>query len=254
MRRIRLFHWNAKEATPLVEQLKGDGYTVDYPGDKVLEQPFRTLRESPPYAIVIDLTRLPSRGRHLAGAIRSVKTIRSIPIVFVDGDRKKIERIRAELPDAIYTSSEKLGAALKRAKPLVNPASPPYSNRTIAQKLGIREGMRVAVVDAPRGYATAVGTLPAGTSFEEDPVDVLPFTLWFVRKPEEYLGALPRMRQLANDSRLWVIYPKQHTRQKTSAEVTLFFIRETASRVGLIHYKTCSLDTTWTGIALALRK
>lgn len=252
MRRIRLFHWNATEAKPLIERFQGDGYTVDYPGDKVLERPFRSLRESPPYAIVIDLTRLPSRGRHLAVAFRSEKTIRSIPIVFVDGDPEKVERIRAELPDAIYTSRAKVSSALKRAKPLVNPASPPYSNRTTAQKLGIREGKRVAVVDAPRGYAKTVGTLPAGASFEEDPADVLPVTLWFVRKPEEYLAALPRMRELAGKSRLWVIYPKQQGRQKTSAEVTLFFIRDTALGVGLVHYKTCSLDTTWTGMALAL--
>src|SRR5713226_7023751 len=120
MPRIRLFHWNAAEAKPLIEQLQSNGYTVDYPGDKVLERPFRSLRESSPHAIVFDLTRLPSRGRHLAVAIRSQETIRSIPIVFVDGDPKKVRRIRAELPDAVYTSRAKLRTALKRAKPLAN--------------------------------------------------------------------------------------------------------------------------------------
>src|SRR5712692_10428170 len=121
MSRIRLFHWNAKEARPLIEQLRSYGHTVDYPDDKPLERRFRSLREAPPHAIVIDLTRLPSEGRHLAVAIRSRTTIRSIPIVFVDGDPQKVERIRAELPDAVYTSRAKLGSALKRAKPLVNP-------------------------------------------------------------------------------------------------------------------------------------
>jgi hypothetical protein len=254
MPRIRLFHWNAAEAKPLIDQLRAGGYTVDYRNDKALGVPFRSLRESPLHAIVIDLTRLPSRGRHHAVAIRSEKTIRSIPIVFVDGDPEKVERIRAELPDAIYTSCAKVRSALKRAKPLVNPASPPYSNRTTAQKLSIREGLRVAVVDAPRGYAKTVGTLPAGASFEEDPADVLPVTLWFVREPEEYLAALPRMRELAGKSRLWVIYPKQQARQKASAEITLFFIRDAALRVGLVHCKTCSVDKTWTGMALALSK
>src|SRR5262249_31405220 len=159
---IRLFHWNATEAKPLIGQLRAAGYTVDYPGDKLLERRFRSLRESPPHAIVIDLTRLPSEGRHLAVAIRSRKMIRSIPIVFVDGDPRKVERIREELPDAIYTSRTSLGSALKRAKPLVSPVAPPYSHRTTAQKLGIRESTGVAVVDAPRGYVRAVGTLPEG--------------------------------------------------------------------------------------------
>src|SRR5438105_6831238 len=101
MARVRLFHWNAIEAKPLIAQLQAGGYTVDYPSDKVLERRFRSLRESPPHAVVIDLTRLPSQGRHLAVAIRSKKTVRNIPMVFVDGDPKKVERIRAELPDAI---------------------------------------------------------------------------------------------------------------------------------------------------------
>src|SRR5712675_3589775 len=112
MPRIRLFHWNATEAKPLIEQFQADGYTVDYAGDKVLQFPIRSLRESPPHAIVIDLTRLPSRGRHVAVAIRARKTIRNIPIVFVDGDPEKVEQIRADLPDAIFTSRAKIRSAL----------------------------------------------------------------------------------------------------------------------------------------------
>ncbi|HEV2690938.1 MAG TPA: hypothetical protein VGV35_20420, partial [Bryobacteraceae bacterium] len=69
MSRIRLFHWRAAEAEPLIEQLQAGGYAVDYSGDNVLERPFRSMRESPPHAIVIDLTRLPSAGWHVAVAI-----------------------------------------------------------------------------------------------------------------------------------------------------------------------------------------
>jgi len=254
MARVRLYHWNAKEARPLLEQLQVDGYTVDYPSDNVLERGFRSLRESPPHAIVIDLTRLPSQGRHVGVAIRARKTIRNIPIVFVDGDPEKVEQIRADLPDAIFTSRAKIRSALNRARPIANPAAPLYSNRTVAQKLGIREDTRVAVLDGPRGYAKAVGALPAGARFEEDPAEMLPVTLWFVRDPEMYLAALPRMRKLATKSRLWVIYPKQQGRPKASREVSLFFIRNEALGVGLLHYKTCSLNATWTGMLFAPRK
>jgi CheY-like chemotaxis protein len=254
MARVRLYHWNAKEARPLLEQLQVDGYTVDYPSDNVLERGFRALRESPPHAIVIDLTRLPSQGRHVAVAIRSRKTIRNIPIVFVDGDPEKVEQIRADLPDAIFTSRAKLRSALKRARPITNPAVAPYGNRTVAQKLGIREDTRVAVLDGPRGYARAVGELPAGARFEEDPAEVLPVTLWFVRDPEMYLASLPRMCKLASKSRLWIVYPKQQARQKPPGEVTLFFIRDEALAGGLLHYKTCALNTTWAGMLFAPRK
>ena len=252
--RVRLFHWKAAEAKPLIQQLRDDGYTVDYAGDSVLQSPYRSLRESPPHAIVIDLTRLPARGRHLAAGIRSDRTIRSIPIVFVDGNPEKVEGIRAGLPDAIFTSRAKLGPALKRAKPLASPASPPFSNRTTAEKLGIREDMRVAVVDPPTGYAKAIGTLPAGAWFEEDSADALPVTLWYVRDPQEYLARLPRMRELAGKSRLWVMYPKRQPGEKTAAEVGLFFLRDAAMEVGLVHRKTCSVDKTWSGMLLVRRR
>jgi hypothetical protein len=47
--------------------------------------------------------------------------------------------------------------------------------------------------------------------------------------PDEFLAALPRMRELASNSGLWVIYPKQQARQKAPGEVTLFFIRDEAA-------------------------
>ncbi len=138
MPRVQLLNSEAGEAKRLIEQLRASGYTVACRDEGFV----RSLRELPPHALVIDLARLPSRGRHLAMWIRSQELIRSIPIVFVDGDPEKVQRIRAELPDAIYTSRAKLTAALKRAKPLASPAVG-YGNRTTAQKLGIRDGARV---------------------------------------------------------------------------------------------------------------
>ena len=44
-----------------------------------------------------------------------------------------------------------------------------YGSRTVAQKLGIKEGSTVAVIDAPRDYAAALGELPAGVEIVEDP-------------------------------------------------------------------------------------
>ena len=123
MPRVRLFHWRAEEARPLIAALRAAGYTVDYPGDKANGN-WRSLRETPPLAAVIDLTRLPSHGRYVAAEIRATKSIRHIPIVFVDGDAEKVERIRKELPDAVYTSRSRLVSALKRVKPLADPVVP----------------------------------------------------------------------------------------------------------------------------------
>src|SRR6476661_4992293 len=129
MPRVRLFHWRAEEAKPVIAVLRAGGYTVDYLGDKPGN--WRSLRASPPLAAVIDLTRFPSHGRWVAAEIRATKSLRHIPIIFVDGDAEKVERIRKELPDAVYTSRSRLVSALKRVKPLADPVVPArMMNRT----------------------------------------------------------------------------------------------------------------------------
>ena len=258
MPQVRLFHWKAEEAKPLIALLRTAGYTVDYPGDTVNGN-FRTMRQTQPAAAVIDLTRMPSHGRYVAAAIRTTKALRHIPIVFVDGDPEKVERLRKEYPDALYTSRAKLAAVLKRAKPVADPVVPAHviaapSDRTTAQKLGIKEGARVAVIDAPPDYAKILGPLPAGANYEEDPDEVFEATLWFVRDPDVYLAGVSRWRERVARTKLWIIYPKAQAQRRAASGLTQFFIRDAAMAVGLVDYKGCSLNDTWTGMLFTRKK
>jgi hypothetical protein len=253
MPRVRLFHWRADEAQPLIATLRAGGYTVEYPGDKI-NGSWRSLRESPPLAAVIDLTRMPSHGRWVAAEIRATKSIRHIPIVFVDGDPEKVEAIRSMLPDAVYTSRSRLISALKRVKPLTDPVTPPRimnrTDRTAAEKLGIKAGARVALIDPPVDYVRVLGKLPKDVALEEDPVEATPLTLWFVRDPDRYLVGLGQMRKRALTSRIWIIYPKG----RQASGLTQSLIREVALSVGLVDYKVCSVNEVWTGLLFTRKK
>ena len=259
MARIRLFHWRASEAEPLIDAIRGAGFEVDYPGDKP-QSSLRSIREGGYHAIVIDLTRQPSHGRYLGIEIRAQKSIRHLPLVYVDGDPEKVERIREVLPDAIYTSRAKVGAALKKAKPVSDPVATvammaSYGTRTTAEKMGIKEDARVAVIDAPKGYAKILGNLPKGVTFEENPHEVLPVTLWFVHDPNEYSASLPAMRKLASaQSKLWVVWPKAASKKGNQSGVTQTLIREAAIDAGLVDYKICSVNETWSGMVFALKR
>ena len=59
------------------------------------------------------------------------------------------------------------------------------------------------------------------------------------------------MRQLAAQTRLWVIYPK---RGAQTTDLTQFIVRESALAVGLVDYKICSVSATWTGMLFARKK
>ena len=169
---------------------------------------------------------------------------------------KEIAAIRKLLPDAVYTTRAKAGAAVKRAKPLADPVVPPqmmfsYGGRTVAQKLGIRENTRVALVDAPVGYAKMLGALPEGASLEEDPDEPLAITLWFVRDPDAFLSRLAHMSRLAAKTRLWIVYPK---RSAQATSLNQFMVRQSALDSGLVDYKICSVSETWTGMLFARKK
>src|SRR5438093_12482819 len=73
------------------------------------------FRKNPPIAVLIDLDRLPSHGREVAVALRNHGSTRQIPIVFAGGLEEKVERIRRELPDALFTDWKHVARALKQA-------------------------------------------------------------------------------------------------------------------------------------------
>ncbi len=255
MPRVRLFHWRAEEAKPLIAVLRAEGYTVDYPGDKANGN-WRTLRQSPPLAAVVDLTRLPSHGRWVAAEIRATKSLRHIPIVFVDGEPAKVEVIRKMMPDAVFTSRARLPSVLKKVKPLAEPIVPPRlmnrTDRTAAEKLGITAGARVALLDPPPGYLRVLGKIPPDVVFEEEAEAAAPLTLWFVRDPDTYLTGIEVMRKRSCSSRIWVLYPKGESGRRSG--ITQGFIRETALAVGLVDYKVCSVNEVWTGLLFTRKR
>ncbi len=255
MARVRIIHWRAAEAGPLVEACRACGHEVEY-DDTPFPALAKSIRHNQPDALVIDLTRLPSHGREVAMAIRRTKYSRHIPIVFVDGEPEKVEAVRKQLPDATFATRKQLCSRIKAAcaNPVANPVAPPsvmerYGSRTKAQKLGIREGSTVAVMDPPRDYETVLGDLGEGVELVENPASIHPVTLWFVRDPEAFLAALRRMRAIAHKTRLWVIRPKG---QKSLLNEN--FLRGAANEVGLVDYKICAIDDHWTGIVFARRK
>ena len=258
MRRIRLIHWKPEEASPIAETLKGAGFEVDYDG-KIAPEILRAVRLSPPDAVVIDLSRLPSYGREVAIALRGNKSTRHIPILFLDGAPEKVAIVQQKLPDAAYCERARLVAGLRECIK-EGPRSPVvplqmmerYSSRTTAQKLGIAAGMKVAVIDAPRDYARVIGALPDDVEFDEESWNGCAVTLWFVEEPEAFLSALQKMRRAAAVSKLWVAWPKKAARKDCLLNETM--IRETAIGSGLVDYKICSLNETWSGLCFALKK
>jgi hypothetical protein len=254
MLRVRLFHWKAEEAKPLIGKLRAAGYeVVQRPGARTS---VREVKESGTAAVVIDLSRMPSHGRYVGAWMRASKSTRHIPLLFVGGEPEKVAAIQKHMPDAVYTSVAGIGAALKKAitNPLRDPVIPMQMletapGRTAAQKMGIRAASMVGLIDPPPDYLKVLGELPDGVVLEEDSSHVRPVMVWFVHDPGEFEAALPSRRALAVRSRLWIVWQKGR-RDGLNGN----FVRERALAMGLVDYKICSLDGVWSGMVFTVKK
>jgi CheY-like chemotaxis protein len=255
-----LIHWRSTEAAAHILKLRNAGYEVEY------EEEFRPglmkeWRESPPDVFAIDLSRLPSHGREIAIALRQSKATRSIPIVFCDGDSQKVAIIRELLPDAAYCELRSLAATLKKAL-----AAPPrdavrpvammdrYKARSAAEKLGIREGNRVAVVGAPRDYDRVLGPLPSDVDLQEteNGDSSAHVHLCFAHHPDHLVSTLSSLRRYAKSSKLWILWRKGG--KSAAGDVTERLVRATALDLGLVDYKICSVNEIWTAMCFALKR
>ena len=248
---LLLFNGKLDEAEPLATKLRGAGYIL-----RPLTPSVRIVKEAAPVAVVIDLSRMPSGGRAVGVWLRGSKSTRHIPLVFVDGDAEKVAAVREDIPDAVYTTLAGIRGALKKA--IANPPSEPVvprqmmeppPGRTTAQKLGIREGTVVGLIDPPADYLRVLGELPEGVVLEESPRRACAVTAWFVHDASEYEAALPQRRMLAARSRLWILWRKGR-RDGLNGK----FVRAAALAMGLVDYKICSLDGVWSGMAFAVKK
>jgi len=253
MRRVRFLHWNADEAAATLASLRKARFQVEY-AEAVDAVMMRQWRADPPQAFIIDLSRMPSRGREIAIALRQSPKTRHVPIIFCDGALEKVKLIRDVLPDATYCVSADLIKTLRNVKPLHEPAKPldmmnRYSSRTTAQKLGIREQSSIAAMNPPRNLQSMLGELPQGAEFCEEAGAV---TLCFVHSVDELRADISRVRSLAAATKLWILWRKKSAPGHDG--VTEPLVRETGLELGLVDYKICSVDNTWSAILFAKKR
>jgi hypothetical protein len=257
MTRIRLIHWNAEEAAPRIEALRAAGYDVEY--GELNGDSYRALRLNPPAAFVIDLTRMPSHGCEVGVGLRGYKDTRHTPLVFVEGELEKVRRIRKILSDATFTTWSKIRGALKTAiaNAPANPVVPEsnlagYSGTPLPKKLGIKENAVVALINAPKGFDATLGELPDGVRFKKQATGAPDLILWFIRMRAELEDRIEEMQELTGAGGIWIAWPKQASGVAT--DLTQAIVRETGLAAGLVDYKVCAIDATWSGLKFARRK
>lgn len=255
--RIQLIHWKATEAQEKAKKLRSFGYEVDCA--PFTPAVWKQLRQEPPAAVVIDLSRLPSQGRDLGVAIRKHKATRHVPLVFVDGEAAKVERVKQLLPDAVYAAWNRTQSALKRAisQPPAEPVVPRstmegYAGTPLPKKLGIKAGSVVVLVGAPPEFEETLGKLPDDVTLRRHNRGRRDLTIWFTRSQKDLQRRVERMGNVAREGGLWIVWQKKSSAEAT--DLTQTVVRRIGLASGLVDYKICAVDETWSGLKFTRRR
>lgn len=259
MRRIYLIHRDNAEAAGRAEALRSAGYDVAH-DDTVGPATVRAIRDDPPAAVVIDMSRIPSQGRDFGLALRHHKGTRHVPLVFVGGDPEKIDRVKELLPDAVYTPWSRIRSSLRRAiaHPPAEPVAPRsllagYEGTPLPKKLGVKPDSVIALAGAPRGFEKKLGRLPRGATLRRQVRGACNLVIWFTKSRKDLEKRIDRMgAAMADRGSLWVAWPKKAS--GVPSDITQKDVRAVGLAAGLVDYKVCSIDDTWSGLRFARRK
>ncbi len=95
-----------------------------------------------------------------------------------------------------------------------------YSKRSLVDKLGIRAGFRIGLVDAPRNYSATLGQLPKNVAVTElapptGAASELDFVQVFTQARRQLEAKLPLLKSLLSSrGMLWVSWPKGASKVK----------------------------------------
>ena len=127
-----------------------------------------------------------------------------------------------------------------------------YSGTPLPQKLGIKPGTTVIVINEPPNYRKLLGKLDRVT-FSNRISTNSDFVHLFTKRRSEFESRLSILRdKIADNGTIWVSWPKKSANIPT--DITEDVVREVALPLGLVDIKVCAVDETWSGLKLMIRR
>jgi hypothetical protein len=124
-----------------------------------------------------------------------------------------------------------------------------YSGTPLVQKLGIKPGFKMIVVNEPEGYWDWISPLPEGVvSSAKAPID---FIHLFVTSKKKYETEVLKLRdKLKPEGMIWISWPKKASKVETDMDENI--IRDFALKNKLVDVKVCAVNEVWSGLKLVI--
>jgi hypothetical protein len=127
-----------------------------------------------------------------------------------------------------------------------------YSGTPLAKKLGIKEGFRIALVNAPKDFESELGELPGNVQFIRRPAKSLDIILFFVLTERTLTRDFAKLAaRLTPNGMLWIAWPKKSSGVAT--DLSEQRVQRIGLEAGLVDVKVCAIDETWSGLKFVYR-
>ena len=127
-----------------------------------------------------------------------------------------------------------------------------YSSTPLAKKLGIKEGSRIGLLNAPKDFENALGKLPDRAEFVERLTKSLDIILFFVLTERALARDFARLAtKLATNGMIWIAWPKKSSGVAT--DLSFDSVQRIGLDAGLVDVKICAIDDTWSGLKFVYR-
>jgi hypothetical protein len=133
-----------------------------------------------------------------------------------------------------------------------------YSGKPLAVKLGLKPGLRIAVIGGPADYEALLGDDPGALAIVRLLKPLSEKAAWdlvhlFVpdRAALEAAG-LKALAALREGGALWVSWPKKSS--KLFRDLTEDGVRATLLPAGWVDVKVCAVDADWSGLKFLRRR
>jgi hypothetical protein len=127
-----------------------------------------------------------------------------------------------------------------------------YSGTPLPKKLGIKEGSRVAILDAPEGFVATLSPMPDGVEVVTRASGHLDVAVVFATRQAALGRRLgPAVRALEPDGGLWLCWPKKAS--KVDTDLSFDVVQRLGLEAGLVDNKSASIDDVYQGLRFVYR-
>lgn len=127
-----------------------------------------------------------------------------------------------------------------------------YSKKTLIEKLGIREGLKIIVINPPENYIRTLGKLPKNVLNLQELKGPSDFIHFFTKEKKELEDKFPILKkELSQNGVLWISWPKGSSKVKTDLNENI--VRKIGLKNGVVDVKICAVDETWSGLKFVYR-